>query len=153
MGIRCRYRRHRVSLVEDLVSRHDVIAQEFDVHGHLTEVGHAIFGNREVLHGNHRLDAWQRFRLRGVDGLDAGVRMRTPQHLAVQHAGQAHIAAIHRPARDLIRAIGSDRAGTNYLICCSCFCHYTFSITVAASRTARTILSYPVQRHRFPANQ
>ena len=153
VGTRCRHRRHRVALVEGLIGRHDVVAQEFHVHRHLTEIGHAIFGDREILDGDDRLHAWQRLRLGGVNGLNTGMGMRAAEHLAVQHAGQAHIAAIHRPARDLIRAIGSDRAGTNYLICCSCFCHYAFSITVAASRTARTILSYPVQRHRFPANQ
>ena len=58
--------------------------------------------------GDHGFDAWQRFRLRGVDRLDAGVRMRAAQHLAPDHAGHVGVGGKRRASRDLVGAVGPD---------------------------------------------
>jgi hypothetical protein len=43
---------------------------------------------------DHGLHAGQRLGLRGVDALDARVRVRAAQHRAVEHALQADVGAV-----------------------------------------------------------
>src|SRR5262245_24295363 len=131
-----------MALVQYLLTRDDVITQELDVHRHLTEIGHAILGRWEILCSDHHLDTGQRLSFRGINRLNPSMGMGTTQHLAVQHPGQAHIAAVDGPACDLIRPVGADRSCANDFILCRCFCH-----AVRASITSLRL--HPVQPGRF----
>ncbi len=70
----------------------------------------------EVLAGHHGFDARQRQGLVEVDRLDARVRMRAAQHLAVQHAGLREVGAEGGAAGDLLDAVGPDRALADPLV-------------------------------------
>ena len=83
VGAGGRDRRHGVALVEHLLTCDDVVAQEFDVHRHLTEVRHAILSRWESLRRDHSLHTWQRLSFGGIDRFDPGMGMRAAQHLAV----------------------------------------------------------------------
>ena len=136
-----RHRGDGVAAVQRLFLRQHVVAEELQVHGALAEVGDLVRRLGQVAVRHHRLDAGQRLRLAGVDGLDARVRVRAAQHLAVQHAGQAHVGAVDRPAGHLVGAVRTHRARADYFVS-RCICHQALaSMVSAASRTARTILS------------
>ncbi len=123
-----------------LFARHHVAAHP----AHVLDAEHDRFVEREiddVARGDHRLDAGQRFRLRGVDRLDARVRMRAAQHLAPDHAGHIGVGGKRRAARDLVDAVRANGALADPLVVgndvhCAAPC-----ISAAVSITARTILS------------
>ena len=148
-----RHRGDGVAAVQRFFLRQHVVAEELQVHRALAQVFDPVGRLWEVAVRHHRLDAGQRLRLAGIDRLDARVGVGTAQHLAVQHARQAHVGAVYGPAGHLVGAVRAHRPGTDHFIS-RCICHQALaSMVSAASRTARTILSYPVQRHRLPASQ
>ena len=121
---------------------------------------HAALGRQvgEVGRGHHGRYAGQRGRTRRVDRQDGCVRVRAAQHRAVEHARQAHIGAVQRPACDFVGAGRVERTGADHPIggrfrrwragdvrpaCRRRFraCATGASIIAAASSTARTILS------------
>jgi hypothetical protein len=89
-------------------------------------VMHAPHRARRVGPGQHRLDARQRQRRRGIDGDDARMRIGAAQHRCVQHARDLEVARVlgapqHLGARiDLRhvlpqgRMVGSRRHGSCY---------------------------------------
>ena len=98
--------------------------------------------------------------------------MRAAQYQAPEHAGCGHVGAKPRASGNLVQAIGARRARADgfefafqgvfsrlkihafTLFLAADFLAFAgFLISFAVSRTARTILSYPVQRHRLPASQ
>ena len=109
------HRGHRMALVERLLARHDVA-------GDVPEVDRQPLGARvcegmvgQVRAGDHRLHPRQGRGPRGVDGADAGVRVRAAQHLPVEHSGQVVIGAELRGPRDLRHPVGAHRPGTDPL--------------------------------------
>ena len=78
-------------VVDDLVAEQRLL----DAHVELRGIGM----------GDHRLDARQGQRSRGVDAQDPRARMRTAHDLRVQHAGQHHVVGEQRAAAELVRAI------------------------------------------------
>ena len=120
--------RHRLLGIEDArqrlvghVDRLDAVQRGLlvggDDGGHtLSLVAHDAVGQRRlVLHEGTELDlrhvllrvdgqhAGDLLGLRGVDGLDARVRVRAAQDLAVDHRGQAHVVGVGRAAGDLLQ--------------------------------------------------
>ena len=51
----------------------------------------------------------------GVDGLDAGVSVRTAQNLTVQHPWKADISAVSRPPGYFVVAIVADGPGAPHI--------------------------------------
>ena len=58
-------------------------------------------------------DAGQRERARRVDAADPGVRVRTPEHACVEHAGEMHVAGVGRRAGDAFRTVDPRRHVTH----------------------------------------
>ena len=139
---------HRVAVVEDLVTGHDVERDVAIVDLHLAgrhELGPHL---AEVRRGDHGLDAGQRLGPTRVDGLDAGVGVGAAQDPADQHAGQVQVGAELGAPRDLVDAIGPDRARAHpFQFLRRAFrvqrrCHGQAPLSsVAVSSTARMILS------------
>ena len=139
--------RDRVALIERLLARHHVAHDILVVDHHLArrdELGGLVL---EVHAGDDGLDAGELLRRRGVDRLDARVRMRASQHLADDLAGHDQVGAEPGAARHLVdpvRPIGAradpfelrTRRALHLLL------HGQAPlISAAASITARTILS------------
>src|SRR6185295_11443715 len=83
------------------------------------------------------------------------VGVRAAQDAAEDHAREPDVGAVLRLARHLLDAVRTDRPGADDLVVSALDGGHAFcsSIWSAALRTARTILSYPVQRHRLFASQ
>ena len=90
----------------------DLLALEADLVAR--EHGLRVVGDRrhpgqaerlEVLGGDHRGDAGQRERRRGVDRVDLGVRVGTAQDRAVHHPGQADVVQVGALAADEARVL------------------------------------------------
>src|SRR5215470_18494772 len=86
--------------------------------------------------------------------------MRAAQDLADEHAWRRQVGAEFGPAGDLVQTIGPKRTRAYDLEGITLGNRFHIErhqrpsrISAAALITARTILSYPVQRHRFPASQ
>src|SRR4029077_17671263 len=62
-----------------------------------------------VLMREDRLHAGHGLRFRHVDRLDARVRMRTPQHLRVEHARQLHVVRVLRAPGDPLASVDARR--------------------------------------------
>src|SRR5439155_3408452 len=98
----------------------------------------------DVARGDHGLHARKRFRLRGVDRLDAGVRMRAALDLAPDHAGHIGVGGERRAARDFVHAIGTNGALADPFVVgddVHCAASLIPCMSAAVSITARTILS------------
>ena len=130
---------NRVAMEQRLFARHDVAAHP----AHILNAEHHGFVEREIHHilmRHHGLHAGMRFRLRGIDGNDARMRMWAAQHLAPNHAGHIGIGGIGSAARHLFRTIRTDRAFADPFI--GHIVHQAAPlISAAVSSTARTILS------------
>ena len=93
-----------VPLVDDLCFSHDLVAGV----GPLTV--------RQVFGGHDRAHAVEGFGLAGVDGLDPGVRVGTPEHLAEEHARGVEVGAVLRGSGDLVRTIMPDGPGADDVV-------------------------------------
>src|SRR5690606_7322367 len=105
------------------------------------------------LAGDHRLHLRMRQGLRGVDRDDPGVRVRAAQHRAVQHPGQHHVVDVGALAAYEPGVLLAQRAAEAYGGPLLRDGHVVTSVPAgcsAAQRTARTMFSYPVQRHSCP---
>ena len=134
-----------VALVEDLLARHDVARHVPVIHGDTlgADILELLLG--EVRGRDHRLDAWQRLRFRGIDRADTRMGVRRAQDLAPQHSRQREVSAVLGKTRHLRHAVGPHRAGADDF-------EFFFGvidrgrhdqlprISVAASSTASTIL-------------
>ena len=129
----------RVAMEQRLFARHDVAAHP----AHILNAEHHGFVEWEIHHilmRHHGLHAGMRFRLRGIDGNDARMRVRAAQHLAPDHAGHIGIGGIGSAARHLFRTIGTDRVFADPFV--GHIVHQAAPlISAAVSITARTILS------------
>src|SRR5262249_7113714 len=114
------------------------------------QLGDLAAGVGQVGTGRHRLNTGQRQRPAGVDLADAGVGHWTAEDAAVEEVVELQVGTVDGPPGDLIHAVMADRTRTDDF---EGLAHACFPIMSAASSTARTILSYPVQRHRLPASQ
>ena len=132
-----------VAVVEGLVARHDVGGQVAEIDLRLAggeELGAVERG--EIGRGDDRLDARRRLGFRGVDGEDAGVRVRAAHHRAVQHAGKVEVGAEARAPRNLVDAVGANRPRADDAVFGVAVLHgQPPLISAAALWTARTILS------------
>ena len=101
---------------------------------------------------DHRKDAGDLQRLRGIDLLDPRVRVRAAHDVHVQHPGQLDVVDVVALAADEARVFLALHGVTH----AADFCigpgsvHGAPPIFWAACWTAFTILRYPVQRHRLP---
>ena len=133
-------RRDGVAGKQRLVARHHVAAHP----AHVLDAQYDRFVDRKIDHvarGDRRLDARQRLRLRGVDRLYAGMRMRAAQHLAPDHAGHRGVCGKGRAAGDLVDSIGANGTLADPLVVGDDVHCAASRISAAVSRTARTILS------------
>ena len=109
MGILRRHRRYRVSLEQNLVRRQNVIAGELQplvlpAQPLLRQSRKGQVGGR-----HHGINARQGRRRAGIQRLDAGVGIRTPQRLAGQQPRQADVRPVLRPAGHLIYPVRPHR--------------------------------------------
>ena len=102
-------RRHRMAVIERLFARHHVARDVAEIDHEFAHRRHFIRHLGEIVARDHRLDARQRQRGGGVDGLDARVCVRTAQHLADQLSGQVVVGAEARAAGHLVDAVGPQR--------------------------------------------
>ena len=110
---------------------------------------------RDVLPGEDRLHPGEAARPRGVDGPDAGVRMRAPQHLGREHPGQVVVVREEGPPGDEPDAVHAAAVLVD-LVEVPLPAHrraprrrappFPAASRLAASFTAFTIFTYPVQR-------
>ncbi len=104
-----------VALVERLVAGHAVAREVAEVHRAFADERLLVGDLGEVGGGHHGAHAGELFRLRGVDGEDAGMRVRAALDLGPQHPRQRHVGAELGAAGDFIDAVGADRAGADDL--------------------------------------
>ena len=101
------HRGDRMAVIEDLLARHDV-ARQIARRGAEREL-------RKIVPGDHRLHPRQGFRRRNVDRLQDRVRVRAPEDLGEQHAGQDQIGAELGAPGDLVGPVLLDRVGADDL--------------------------------------
>ena len=65
--------------------------------------------------GNHGLHAGPGQRPAGIDGLNTGVGVRAPEHLAVEQTRQVDVSPIAGPASHLIGAVVTDGPGAHHI--------------------------------------
>ena len=87
-----RHRRHAVAYVAHLVDAQRVLVRR---------PRDDAVGRGHVAAGHGGVDAFQRFRPRGVDRDDARVRVGTPEDLSVEHPGEPDVVGVACPARGL----------------------------------------------------
>ena len=109
-------RGHRMPVIEGALARHAVAREIAEIHRPLADKRLLRRDRREILPGDHRLDAGQGLGLFGVDRQDARMRVRAALDFAPQHAGHDHVGAEIGPAGDLVDAVGADRAGPDDLL-------------------------------------
>ena len=105
-----RHRRHRVTDIQDLVTRHAVFRERAQRGRALAGFHFLVAGLGEIGSGHHRLDAGQRARGGGVDAKEAGMGMGASLDAAGEHAGQSQVGAEVGATGDLVRTVGADRA-------------------------------------------
>ena len=93
------HRRHRGNPVTDVA--HPLHAQRVFV----GRPGNDAVSDRHVPPGDDGVHALERERPGGIDGEDAGVGMRAPQNLSVQHARERDVVGVCRLARGLGQAV------------------------------------------------
>ena len=104
-----RHRRHGVSDIEGLLSRHDVAAVETVVNRcSFLLVGDFRRDLRQVLGSHNGLDARDGQGPGGVDAADDGVGVGASKYLAHQPAGWMDIGGVPGPAGDLVRPVVAD---------------------------------------------
>ena len=106
-----------MALVQGLLRGQAVVAQELGVdHRPFAQVQHPSTGLRQVGGCHHGMDAGHGFRLAGVDALDAGVGVRAPQHLSVEHPRQGQVRAVLRPPGNLVGPVVPDGPAPDYAV-------------------------------------
>ena len=100
-----------MAAVQDFVLGKDVFAGKAQPPARVFHSGH-----RQILAGYYRLDAGQGGGFGGVNGLDAGVGVGAPQHLAVQQAGQLKVAAVLGAAGYFVGPVVAKRPGADHAI-------------------------------------
>ena len=111
-GHRC----DRVTAIERLLGREDVVAHLHDIDGTFAQFFHLVFGGREILVGEYSEHAGMRFGGTRVDRDDSCVGVRAAQDASVDHPREADVGAVLRLASDLLHAVWPDRAGANYFV-------------------------------------
>ena len=101
---------HALAPIAHLVIEDVLVARE---RGIARRRGAVVQHARYVVVGQHRLDAGQGARLRGIDAADGGVRDGGAQGAREQHAGQAQVARIARAAGDLFDHIAAPCRGAD----------------------------------------
>ena len=104
-GNRC----DRVALEQRLVAGHHVVGGELEPAIVAAQFFLAERSEGQVFCGYDRLDARKRFGLAGVYGADAGVGVRTAQHLGVKQSVQLYVGPVLGAASDLVHAVGPHR--------------------------------------------
>ena len=99
-----------MAFVIDLLARHDVARDVPEVHRDAFRPDVVEFLRRQVGGGHDRLHTGQLLGGGGVDRQDFGVRVRAAQDLAVDHARELQVGAVHRAARDFGDTVRPDRA-------------------------------------------
>ena len=110
-----RHRRDRMPVIERLLARDHVAGKIAEIDHHLTDGNEFARHLREVVACNDRFHPGQRFGSRRVDRLDPRVRVRTPEHHAVELAWQIDVGAKSRPAGHPVHAVRTDRPRTDDL--------------------------------------
>ncbi len=87
-----------VAVIKRLVAGHAVVLHVAD---------EIVLVRRQIGRGQDRLDARQRLRGRGVDRLDPGMGVRARRMRPTSIPGAVDVGAVHRPARDLVHAVGA----------------------------------------------
>ena len=153
-----RHRRHRMALVENLFPRQDVAGEIPVVHPTTLPSCPSLVGKvGQVRAGDDRLHTGNSGGFGEVDRENPGVGVGTAQHRSLEHPRRGEIGSEAGPAGDLVESVVTYRAGSHPFVAgagCGHVSSFWFSgslIRAAASRIERTILSYPVHRHRFPA--
>jgi hypothetical protein len=134
------HRRDRVAGKQRLLARHHVAAHP----AHVLDAEHDRLVDREiddVARRHHRFYARQRLGPGGVDRPDAGVRMRTTQNLAPDHAGHVGVGGKGRAPRHFVGAVRANGTLADPLVVGDDVHCAASRISAAVSRTARTILS------------
>ena len=87
VGTRRRHRGNGVSLIQHLIRRHDVVAQEAHiVDDAFGEIDDPAGGLDQIRRGNHGMDPRDFLSVSGVDRFNARMRVGTAQDLAIEHA-------------------------------------------------------------------
>ncbi len=123
----CRDGCHRMTHVEDLVSGHDVSGQIPEVDHRLA--AHRLLGRdlREVRGRDDGFDPGQSLGSGYVDRLDRGVGVRASEYHSHEHSGKVIVGPESRPARDLVEAVRTYRAGADSLVSGRChLIHHRF---------------------------
>ena len=140
MDVDGRHRRHGMALVEHLAYRQHVALDVAERRLSFAQIHDLIGSLRQVCSRNHRLDAFERFRLGRIDALDARMRVRTAQDRAVQQPRHLEIGPIDGSARNFVGAVVPNRPRADHAIWLSAHA-WVSRICLAASCTARMILS------------
>ena len=117
--------------------RHDI----FERHSALATTEHLITGLDEILPRHHRQHALHRECLAAVDRLDHRMCMGASDHVAIELALHIEVGAVARAAGDLIEPVGPNRARTDDLKFLIGVHAASSRRVLAASNTARIILS------------
>ena len=107
--------RYDVALVEDLVVRHDVQGVAPDVDHPLAGIDLLVVRQRQVGVGHGGVYAGHGVGGRGVDALDARVRVRASKNFAPYQPGELHVAAVHRSTGDLVVSVVPDGSCSHHL--------------------------------------
>ena len=100
------YRSHRLANVTHDFTVHHLEIEHHAGRLHRDEEYRAELDLRHVLGQQNRLHTGQSLGARSIDADNARMRIRTAQHLGMQHSGQAHIDRVALAARHLVIRIG-----------------------------------------------
>ena len=110
-------RRYGMALVEHLLTGHDIGGYVPQVDHRPFAYGHRLIGrHRQVLAGDHCLDARQLQCFAHVDGLYPGVSVRTAQDLPVEEVRCLHVCAEFGPAGYLVHTVVAYGSCSHHLV-------------------------------------
>ena len=131
-------RRHAgdgVAAIEHFVARQDVIANVLETSGPFAQINHIVLiGRGKIVRRDDRPHPLQSLGSGGVDGPNAGMGVGTPQNLAVKHAGQPGVAPVDRLAGDLVGAVVTNRARSDYFVLPVILCRFHLTALLPKSR-------------------
>ena len=111
-----RHRRNGVAGVEHLVIGEHVLVEVVPVNNPFTQIPGAVIGRRHIGVGAHSVHPRDLGGLGGVDRNDPRVRVRAPEHVALQQPGELDVSPVASPAGHLVGAIVSDRSGADHVV-------------------------------------
>ena len=126
---------------QDLSLGHHHRDDIFERHRALATAQHLITRFDEILPRHHRQHALHRECLAAVDRLDHRMCMRASDHVAIELALHIEVGAVARAAGDLIEPVGPNRARADHFEFLIGVHAASSRIVLAASNTARIILS------------